>query len=106
MVHSLAIFINGENFPNPNARGEPVTDDSFYMIFNAHFEDLDFILPPNRWGMRWLNSVRYCGRMVGGWGRARSRRYAVGSAAVVRAAAAAGLINLRTFAQFLRHPEA
>ena len=54
VVHSLGIFINGENFPNPNARGEPVTDDSFYLIFNAHFEDLDFILPPNRWGMRWL----------------------------------------------------
>ena len=54
VVHSLGIFINGENFPNPNARGEPVTDDSFYLIFNAHFEDVDFILPPNRWGMRWL----------------------------------------------------
>ena len=38
VVHSLGIFINGENFPNPNARGEPVTDDSFYLIFNAHFE--------------------------------------------------------------------
>jgi isoamylase len=54
VVHSLGIFINGENFPNPNARGEPVTDDSFYLIFNAHFKDVDFILPPNRWGMRWL----------------------------------------------------
>ena len=38
----------------PNARGEPVTDDSFYLIFNAHFEAVDFILPPNRWGLRWL----------------------------------------------------
>jgi glycogen operon protein len=54
VIHSLGIFINGENFPNPNARGEPVTDDSFYLIFNAHFEDVDFILPPKRWGLRWL----------------------------------------------------
>jgi isoamylase len=54
VVQSLGIFINGENFPNPNARGEPVTDDSFYLIFNAHFEAVNFILPPNRWGLRWL----------------------------------------------------
>ena len=47
-------FSSTGKLPNPNARGEPVTDDSFYLIFNAHFEDLDFILPPNRWGMRWL----------------------------------------------------
>ena len=35
-------------------RGEPVTDDSFYLIFNPHFEAVDFILPPDRWGLRWL----------------------------------------------------
>ncbi|MBA4143745.1 MAG: glycogen debranching protein GlgX [Nitrosospira sp.] len=51
---SLGIFINGDNFPNPNARGEPVSDDSFYLIFNAHFEAMDFILPADRWGLRWL----------------------------------------------------
>jgi isoamylase len=51
---SLGIFINGENFPNPNACGEPVTDDSFYLIFNAHFEAIDFILPSDRWGLHWL----------------------------------------------------
>ncbi|MGH8761851.1 MAG: glycogen debranching protein GlgX [Nitrosospira sp.] len=54
LAKSLAIFINGETFPNPNARGEPVTDDSFYLIFNAHHEALDFILPEERWGRRWL----------------------------------------------------
>ncbi|HEV7930380.1 MAG TPA: glycogen debranching protein GlgX, partial [Nitrosospira sp.] len=53
VIQSVGIFINGENFPNPNARGEPVTDDSFYLIFNAHFEAVDFILPPDRWGLRW-----------------------------------------------------
>ncbi len=52
-VQSLGIFINGEKFPNPNARGEPVTDDSFYLIFNPHFEAVDFILPSSRWGLRW-----------------------------------------------------
>ena len=54
IIQTLGVFLNGESFPNPNARGEPVTDDSFYLIFNAHFEAIDFILPPNRWGLRWL----------------------------------------------------
>lgn len=53
-VPGLGVYMNGENFPNPNARGEPVTDDSFYLIFNAHFEDVEFILPPQRWGLRWV----------------------------------------------------
>ena len=51
---SLAIFINGETIPNPNARGEPVIDDSFYLIFNAHHEAVEFTLPVNRWGSCWL----------------------------------------------------
>ena len=52
-IQSLGIFLNGDSFPNPNARGEPVKDDSFYLIFNAHFEPIDFVLPPTRWGPRW-----------------------------------------------------
>ncbi|MDQ3186125.1 MAG: glycogen debranching enzyme, partial [Pseudomonadota bacterium] len=55
LTRSLAIFISGETFPNPNARGEPVTDNSFYLIFNGHYEALDFTLPANRWGLCWLN---------------------------------------------------
>ena len=61
LTQSLGIFINGETIPNPNARGEPVTDDSFYLIFNAHHEALEFTLPENRWGLCWLivlDSVR------------------------------------------------
>jgi glycogen operon protein len=50
---SLGIFINGETIPNPNTRGDPVTDASFYLIFNAHYEALDFTLPGMPWGRRW-----------------------------------------------------
>lgn len=61
LTQSLGIFMNGETIPNPNALGEPVTDDSFYLIFNAHHEALEFTLPENRWGPCWLivlDSVR------------------------------------------------
>ncbi len=51
---SLGVFINGETIPNPNTRGDPVTDSSFFLIFNAHHDALDFILPSKVWGRRWL----------------------------------------------------
>lgn len=51
---SLGIFINGDTIPNPNTRGEPVTDASFFLIFNAHYEALEFRLPAKRWGQCWV----------------------------------------------------
>jgi isoamylase len=53
-VKTLGVFLNGEAIPNPNAKGEPVTDDNFYVIFNAHHEALGFTLPAHRWSARWL----------------------------------------------------
>ncbi len=44
-IKTLGIFLNGETIPNPNPKGEPRTDDSFYIILNAHYEPLDFIVP-------------------------------------------------------------
>jgi glycogen operon protein len=51
---SLGVFLNGAAIPNPNPRGEPVTDDDFYVIFNAHHEALPFVLPGADWGQRWV----------------------------------------------------
>ncbi|HKO58748.1 MAG TPA: glycogen debranching protein GlgX [Thermoanaerobaculia bacterium] len=50
---SLGVFLNGEAIPTPDARGEPIVDDSFYILFNAHFEALPFRLPQCPWGERW-----------------------------------------------------
>ncbi|EFI34882.1 glycogen debranching enzyme GlgX [Desulfonatronospira thiodismutans ASO3-1] len=50
---SLGVYLNGGAIPNPNPKGEPVTDDSFYLIFNAHYEELEFTLPPDTWGGSW-----------------------------------------------------
>ncbi|KIH77481.1 isoamylase [Geoalkalibacter ferrihydriticus] len=51
---SLGVYLNGKAIPNPNPKGEPVTDDSFYIIFNAHYEPLTFTLPDVSWGERWV----------------------------------------------------
>ena len=54
---SLGVFLNGETIPNPNPRGEPVTDDNFYVIFNSHHELLNFTLPGIDWGERWIKEL-------------------------------------------------
>jgi glycogen operon protein len=51
---SLGVFLNGEGIAEPDARGERVVDDSFYLLFNAHYEPLAFTLPAQRWGQRWV----------------------------------------------------
>ena len=57
---SLGIFLNGRMIPNPHPKGEPVTDDNFYLIFNAHYEALDFILPEASWGQAWIKELDTC----------------------------------------------
>ena len=49
---SLGVFLNGDAIPSRDDRGQPVTDDSFCVLFNAHHEPLGFQLP-SQWGERW-----------------------------------------------------
>ncbi|MEV6673744.1 glycogen debranching protein GlgX [Streptomyces sp. NPDC051162] len=49
---SLTVFLNGSAISEPGPRGEPVTDDSFLLMFNAHDEPLDFVVPVNH-GRQW-----------------------------------------------------
>jgi glycogen operon protein len=50
---SLAVFLNGNAIPSPNAHGERIVDDSFYVMFNAHHEPLEFVMPEAKWGESW-----------------------------------------------------
>ena len=49
---SLGMFLNGKAIPSPNERGEPIIDDTFCVLFNAHHEPLPYTLPKT-WGRRW-----------------------------------------------------
>jgi isoamylase len=42
---SVSVFLNGAGIREPDTRGEPVTDSSFFLLFNAHFENIDFVVP-------------------------------------------------------------
>jgi glycogen operon protein len=50
---SLGVFLNGRGIATANERGEPVRDESFYLMFNAHQEPLIFNLPEEKWGSTW-----------------------------------------------------
>jgi glycogen operon protein len=51
---ALGIFLNGEGIQSPDSRGERVVDESFYVLFNAHHEPLQFTLPKRDWGEEWV----------------------------------------------------
>ena len=50
---SLAVFLNGDVDLSVSARGKPVRDDSFFVLFNAHHEPMPFTLPRGPWGKQW-----------------------------------------------------
>ncbi|AFR49606.1 glycogen debranching protein GlgX [Gordonia sp. KTR9] len=54
---SLAVFLNGNGLGEKDERGELVVDDSFFICFNAHYEDLEFTLPPNWYGNEWVGEL-------------------------------------------------
>jgi isoamylase len=49
----LGMFLNGGEIGALGHRGEEIVDDSFLLLFNAHFEDRTFMLPRRRFGAQW-----------------------------------------------------
>jgi isoamylase len=51
---SLGVFLNGRGIRSVGPKGEPIMDDSFYLIFNASELPLTYILPHDKYGHRWI----------------------------------------------------
>jgi isoamylase len=49
----VVAFLNGQGISEADPRGERVTDDSFLLCLNAHYEDLEVTLPGAEYGERW-----------------------------------------------------
>ena len=45
LAKSLMVFLNGQGIDALGYQGEKVVDDSFYILFNAHHENIPFKLP-------------------------------------------------------------
>ena len=56
-AHALGVFLNGREIADQTPRGAPIADDSFLLLFNAHFEDMTFTLPARRFGGVWLHEL-------------------------------------------------
>jgi isoamylase len=97
---SLGVFLNGDAIPTTDERGRRVVDDSFYVMFNAHSEPVEFVLPESKWGEQWSVAVDTselpdglrldeAGRQLGAgehlhvqaWSLVLLRRFAAGAAA-------------------------
>jgi isoamylase len=52
-ARAIGVFLNGDELASETKRGEPVRDESFLLLFNAHHEEIAFRLPARRFGTRW-----------------------------------------------------
>ena len=81
---SVMVFLNGRAIPEPDRRGQRIVGDSFLLIFNGHYEPLDFTLPSRQYGSSWrveidtaAESVSRRVRRAGTTGRAEARSLVV-----------------------------
>ncbi len=52
-AHTVGVFLNGQAITEPDRDGDPVTDDSFLILFNGHHEAIEFRLPGAAFGEKW-----------------------------------------------------
>ena len=69
-ARSLAVFLNGEAITERGTRGEPVRDNHFLLLFNAHSDAVRFILPGADHADGWhveVDTAALPGTGAGGW---------------------------------------
>lgn len=54
---TLGVFLFGKGIHALGPKGEQITDDSFYLIFNAHHDALPFKLPSEKFGKTWTKVI-------------------------------------------------
>ncbi len=42
---SISVFLDGGQIPSPGPQGQRISDDSFLLFFNAHYDTIEFALP-------------------------------------------------------------
>ncbi|MDJ0736353.1 MAG: glycogen debranching protein GlgX [Nostocaceae cyanobacterium] len=54
---AIGIFLNGQEIGTPGPQGQRIIDDSFLLLFNAHYEMLEFTLPKGLKDWEWLTII-------------------------------------------------
>jgi len=57
LAKAIAIFLNGQEIRTPGSRGERIVDNDFLIIFNAHYEAIEFTLPKMLQEWEWVTVV-------------------------------------------------
>jgi isoamylase len=50
---SVAIYLNGHGLHTVDEDGVKIIDDNFYVIFNSHFETIEYKIPGPEYGSQW-----------------------------------------------------
>ena len=50
---SMMVYLNGSDIPEMDYYGNPTVDNDFILIFNAHYEPIQFTLPDENYGSKW-----------------------------------------------------
>ena len=66
---SFSVFLNGHAIPSIGPRGERVVDDSFLVMFNAHYHPLRFSPPDVAFGAQWHMVIDTASGRVGATAR-------------------------------------
>ena len=64
-AHSLGVFLNGQEIPTHDRDGNPIEGASFLILFNAHYEPIDFVIP-DELGEDWKLEISTEGNQVTG----------------------------------------
>jgi isoamylase len=54
---TLGAFLNGKEISERDRAGRQIEDESFFLIFNAYHESMEFRLPREKWGRLWTTLV-------------------------------------------------
>ncbi|MBB2892201.1 glycogen debranching protein GlgX [Flexivirga oryzae] len=52
-ARTLTVFLNGRAFSAPDERGQEVVDDHFLLLFNGHYEPVEFTVPDGLYDGKW-----------------------------------------------------
>jgi glycogen operon protein len=48
------VLLNGEAMEETDEDGNRLVGDTLFLLFNAHHESIDFVLPPVKSGEKWV----------------------------------------------------
>src|SRR5690606_6904575 len=61
---SIGIYLNGKGLKLIGSKGEKIVDGTFYLVFDAHHDALEFTLPPEKYAPDWVKTLDTAEDMV------------------------------------------